>query len=463
MVTPSLHLTRRSALAAPFLNLRAQNQKDRPNILWILGDDLGPQLGCYGHPLTHTPHADRIAAEGARFTHCFTTAPVCSASRSGWNTGVYQTTTGTHNHRSHRQDNYPLPAGVRLVSHRLHDAGYFTANLTEVAPGMRVPGKTDFNFKPESRPFDGTHWKQRAQGQPFYAQINFTAPHKGPVWPAARKQARLVDPAKVELPPYYPDHPVIRDEVANYLDAVNYWDTQVGVVLAGLQAEGLLDNTAIFVFGDNGRCLLRGKQWLYDAGTHVPLLVRWPGHVKPATVRRDPVLALDIAATTLDIAGVARPELLHGQSLLGGAQPRQQVFTARDRCDMTVDRIRAVRDSRYKLIRNFMPDRPYTQFNEYISKQYPTQGVLKELHAAGKLNAVQAQWLAPRKPEVELYDHQADPHEVHNLAGDRRNQGAQKRLTTLLDRWIADSNDQGRIPETRETIEREEPRANLKA
>ena len=154
---------------------------------------------------------------------------------------------------------------------------------------------------------------------------------------------------------------------------------------------------------------------------------------------------------------------MHGQSLLGGAKPRQHVFTARDRCDMTVDRIRAVRDSRYKLIRNFMPDRPYTQFNEYITRQYPAQGVIKELHAAGKLNAVQAQWMAPRKPEVELYDHRADPHEVNNLAGDQRHQGAQKRLTALLDRWIAESNDQGRIPETRETIEREEPRANIKA
>ena len=457
-----MNLTRRSALAAPFLNLRAQNKLDRPNILWILGDDLGPQLSCYGHPLTHTPHADRLAAEGARFSHCFTTAPVCSAARSAWNTGVYQTTLGAHNHRSHRTDNYMLPAGVRLVSHRLKDAGYFTANLTEVAPGLRVPGKTDFNFKTESQPFDGTHWNQRAKGQPFYAQINFTAPHKGPIWPQARKQTKLVDPAKVELPPYYPDHPVVRDEVANYLDAVNYWDTQVGVALDALKRDGLLENTVIFVFGDNGRCLLRGKQWLYDPGTHVPLIVRWPGHMKAGTVRRDPVVAIDIAATTLEIAGVERPQLMHGQSLLGHAKPRQHVFTARDRCDMTVERIRAVRDGRYKLIRNFMPELPRTQFNDYITRQYPTQGVIKELHAAGKLNAIQADWMAPRKPEVELYDHQADPHEVTNLAGGKTHQAAQKRLTSLLDKWIADANDQGRIPESRETIEREEPRANAK-
>ncbi|MBL8227560.1 MAG: sulfatase [Bryobacterales bacterium] len=457
-----MKLTRRSALTlptAPFLNLRAQNTKDRLNVLWILGDDLGPQLGCYGHPLVHTPHADRIASEGVRFTHCFTTAPVCSASRSGWNTGVYQTTTGTHNHRSHRKDNYHLPEGVRLISHRMRDAGYFTANVTDIAGGVRGSGKTDFNFKLDEKPFQGTHWNQRAKGQPFYAQINFTAPHKGPMWPMARKQPRLVDPAKVELPPYYPDHPVVRDEVANYLDAVNLWDMQVGAVLDALKRDGVLDNTVIFVFGDNGRCLLRGKQWLYDPGTQVPLLVRWPGVTKPGTVRKDPAIALDITATTMDVAGIEKPALLHGQSLFAKAKPRGMVFTARDRCDMTVDRIRAVRDGRYKLIRNFLPDRPYTQFNEYITNSYPTQKVIKELHASSKLNAVQAQWMAERRPDFELYDLEADPHEVNNLASKPEHKKTLDRLSKALNQWIEQTNDQGRIPESRETIDAEEPRA----
>ncbi|MBM3756607.1 MAG: sulfatase [Acidobacteria bacterium] len=451
-------VTRRAALAAPFLNLRAQNKQDRPNILWILGDDLGPQLRCYGHKLVSTPNVDRIAAEGARFTHCFTTAPVCSPSRSGWNTGVYQTTTGAHNHRSHRKDGYKLPEGVRLVSHRLHDAGYFTANVTDMGGGLRASGKTDFNFE-HDKPFDGTHWNQRAKGQPFYAQINFTAPHKGPIWPLARKQKSLVDPARVELPPYYPDHPTVRDEVANYFDAVNYWDTQVGQVMENLKKDGLLENTVIFVFGDNGRCLLRGKQWLYDPGTHVPLLVRWPDRVKAGTVRKDPVISLDITATTLDAAGIEHPKLFHGQSLFGKAKPRTEIFTARDRCDMTVDRIRAVRDARYKLIHNFYPDRSYAQFNQYIKTSYPTLTVLEDLGKQGKLNDLQARWWAPSRPEFELYDHQADPHEVNNLAAKPEHKKTLDRLSKRLDKWIADTNDQGRTPETRETIEREEPRA----
>lgn len=456
-------LTRRSALAAaasPLLALRAQSPAERPNILWILGDDVGPDLGCYGHPLAETPNLDRFSSEGTRFTHCFTTAPVCSPARSAWNTGVYQTTIGAHNHRSHRKDGYRLPEGVKLISHRLKEAGYFTANVTQIAPGLRASGKTDFNFQ-VAQPFDGTHWNQRAKGQPFYAQINFTAPHKGPMWPLARQQKELTDPAKVTLPPYYPDHPVVRNEIANYLDAVHLWDMQVGAVLDQLKAEGLLENTAIFIFGDNGRCLIRGKQWLYDSGTHVPLLVRWPGRVQAGAVRKDPVIALDITATTLEIAGVPKPALFHGQGLFSGAKPRKQIFTARDRCDMTIDRIRAVRDSRFKLIRNFMPERPYTQFNEYIRANYPTQAVIQELGAAGKLTPLQAQWLSPRKPEIELYDHQADPHEVNNLATDKRYQSTVKRLSRDLDRWIAETNDQGRTPESREAFEREEPRWNV--
>jgi arylsulfatase A-like enzyme len=281
------------------------------------------------------------------------------------------------------------------------------------------------------------------------------------MWPLARKQARLVDPEKVDLPPYYPDHPVVRDEVANYLDAVNFWDTQVGRVLDLLKAGGLLDNTLIFVFGDNGRCLLRGKQWLYDPGTHIPLLVRWPGRIQPGTVRTGLASAVDITATTIEAAGLPRPTPMHGQNLLAGRR-RPYVFTARDRCDMTVDRIRAVRDYRYKLIRNFMPDKPYTQFNQYITNSYPTQSVIADLHAAGKLGPIPSRWMAHRKPEFEFYDVLEDPHEVSNLAGDPRRREDFLRLCAVLDKWIEESQDQGRTAEPREVIEREEPRAAAK-
>jgi N-sulfoglucosamine sulfohydrolase len=446
-------LTRRQLLAAPaILRARPSAAADRPNIIWIIGDDLGCELSCYGDRVVRTPNIDRLASEGVRFTQFHTTAPVCSASRSAFNVGLYQTTTGTQNHRSHRKDGYTLPAGARLITDRLREQGYFTCNVRGIADGVTGDGKTDFNFV-APKPFDGTHWKQRQAGQPFYAQVNFEAPHKGPSFIAARKQKSLIDPAKVELPPYYPDHPTVRDEVANYLDAVQLLDYQVGVLMAKLAEDRVLDNTAIFFFGDNGRCLLRGKQWLYDYGTRVPLIVRWSGVANPGAVRDDPSVALDLAASTLAAAGVAMPEPFHGRPLFGsGARTREFIVTARDRCDETIDRIRAVRDTRYKYIRNFMPERPYTQPNDYIATSYPTQRVIKELHAAGKLNPVQELWMAPRKPPVEFYDTRSDPFEIRNLATSREHASLVGQFSKRLDAWMSDTHDLGGVPESKEEL-----------
>jgi N-sulfoglucosamine sulfohydrolase len=427
-------LPRRKLLAAAGLAPAILRADRRPNILWILGDDLGPQLSCYGHPLVRTPNMDRLANEGVRFTRAHTTAPVCSSSRSAFNIGLYQTFTGTHDHRSHRDDGYQLPHGARLVSQRLAEAGYFTANVLDIAPGVRGTGKTDWNWA-APKGFEGKHWRERAAGQPFYAQINFQAPHKGPAFKAARKQKTLIDPARVDLPPYYPDHPIIRDEVANYYDAIQLLDMQVGATLDALKADGVLDNTIIFLFGDNGRCLLRGKQWLYDGGTHIPLLARYPGVVPAGQRRDDPVLSLDITAQTLTWAGLPLPKPFHGQNLFG-TKARSHIFTARDRCDMTVDRIRAVQDQRFKLIHNLMPEKPYTQHNTYIETEYPTLGVLKQLHAAGKLNSTQSLFLAERKPEWEFFDLLADPHETRNLYQAAKATGSQRSLQQRLDQWV---------------------------
>lgn len=436
----------------------AQPAKPRPNVLWILGDDLGPDLGCYGTPLVRTPNLDRLAREGVRFTRCFTTAPVCSPSRSAWNTGVYQTRIDAQNHRSHRGDGYRLPEGVRLISQRFHDAGYFTANVTTAAPGVRASGKTDFNFLAE-QPFDGTDWSQRAPGQPFYAQINFMEPHRGPAWPAARKQPaeELVDPAKVKLPLYYPDHPVARNDWANYLDAVHLLDTKVGAVLQRLESEGLAKDTIVVFFGDNGRCHVRDKQWLYEGGLHVPLLVRWPGGNLPAgKVETGMVSAVDISATSLALAGLPLPKGLDGQPFLGpNAKTRSEIFGARDRCDETVDRIRSVRTERYKLIRNYYPDRPYTQPNAYKEKQYPVLNLMKQLHAEGKLTREQELFMAPRRPAEELYDLQTDPEEIHNLAASPEHRQVLKELEARLDHWIAETHDRGAIPEDPAVIEKQ--------
>lgn len=444
----------KTAAAAPaFLHSRMGAASDRPNIIWLLGEDIGPLLGCYGNNLVRTPNLDKLAASGVKFTNAFTTAPVCSSSRSAFNVGLYQIHTGAHHHRSHRQDGFVLPPYAKLISHRLHDAGYFTCNVRKFAEGAQGTGKTDYNFT-VSNAWDGTHWNQRKAGQPFYAQVNFQEPHKGPAFTEARKQKDLVDPKSVPLPPYYPDDPIVRDEIANFYDAINLLDKKVGMLFEALDRDKALDNTVIFFMGDNGRCLIRGKQWCYTAGVHVPMIMKWPGVTKPGSVNDELTLSLDMTATTLMAAGVEIPEPFHGTPIIGPKhKTRDHLFTARDRCDMTLDRIRSVRTKRYNFIRNFMPERPYTQHNDYILKSYPTFTVLKKWHEAGKLNATQSLFMAPRKPDVELYDRQSDPHEVNNLAA----KPEMKKLVTDMDgrlqAWLKAMDDKGAIPESKASQE----------
>jgi arylsulfatase A-like enzyme len=425
----------------------------RPNLLWLIAEDIGPHLACYGAKEVSTPNADRLAAEGVLYTRFFTTAPVCSPSRSAFITGMYQTTIDAHNHRSHRDDGYRLPDGVRLLTDWLRDAGYFAVNLRELPPamGFRGTGKTDWNFayadpSGRSRPFDSDRWSDLKTHQPFFAQLNFDETHR------PFKAPRRADPAKAEVPPYYPDHPVARADWAAYLDSVSELDRKLGLVLNGLQADGLAENTVVVFFGDNGEAHVRGKQFCYESGLRVPMIIRWPaGFPSPKGLRSgttdDRLLAaIDLAPTMLDVAGAAKPAKMQGQVFLGerSAPPRRYVFGARDRCDETVFRLRTARDARYRYIRNFTPDRPFLQPNEYKEKQYPVWSLLKELHAAGKLTPVQDRLCAPSMPAEELYDLEADPHEIENLAGSPRHAETLTRLRAALEQWIGESGDRGR-------------------
>jgi arylsulfatase A-like enzyme len=431
----------------------------RPNILWLIAEDLGPHLGCYGTKEVWTPHLDRLAAEGMRYTRCFTTAPVCSPSRSAFMTGMYQTTIGAHNHRSHRDDGYTLPAGVRVLTDWLREAGYFTANIRELPPpiGFRGTGKTDWNFHYAGQPFDSDRWADLRAHQPFFAQLNFQETHR----PFHAPQR--ADPAKVDIPPYYPDHPVTRQDWAKYLDAASELDRKIGLVLRQLEADGLADHTVVMFFGDNGQAHVRGKQFCYDSGLRVPLIVRWPQNLPvppqfpPGRVEERLVAAIDFAPTMLALAGVPKPPGMEGEIFLGGqaGPPRRYVFGARDRCDETVFRFRTVRDARYRYIRNFTPDRPFLQANAYKEKQYPVWNLLKELHAAGKLTPAQAALCAPTMPAEELYDLEADPHEIHNLAQAPAHQDTLMRLRGALEQWIEQAKDQGRQFEPAEVAARQ--------
>jgi len=452
-------------IATPGRLSAGRKQDRRPNILWILSEDISPDLSCYGTPAVHTPNLDKLAGQGIRFTNAFTTGPVCSASRSAMITGMFQTSIGAHNHRSHRDDGYTLPEPVRLITEYFRDAGYFTANVKTAAPGVRGSGKTDFNFEFENA-FDGDDWNQRKAGQPFFAQLSISVTHRGGHWKNLRSRGgsrtapTSVDPDKIKLPPYYPDHPVAREDWATYLDSIQVMDGYIGKILKRLNDESLADNTVVIFIGDHGRCHVRGKQWLYDGGIHIPLIVRWPGRLKAGQVCDEMVSAIDISATILRIAGVEPPKHIEGKVFLeagtnGDWRPvsrHEYIIAARDRCDETIDRIRCVRNKQYKYIRNFLPERPYTQTNAYKERSYPMLNLMKELHAQGKLTGVQELFMAPRKPVEELYDIRKDPYEIKNLAASPQHRQTLNKMRGILERWIRETGDMGRFPEKPSSI-----------
>src|SRR5260370_22277994 len=308
------------------------------------------------------------------------------------------------------------------------DAGYLTCNLQpanvrqrtgnplDSVHGAAGSGKVDSNFLANgadaARFFDGIDWKQRQPDQPFFAHITIIETHKGVGWKIAREQPKseLVDPAKVKLASYYPDSPIARDEYANYLDAIHLSDGYVGQLLDRLEREGLADKTVVLISSDHGP-LFRGKQFLYDGGIHVPLMIRFPDGRRAGTVHEDFVRAIHLAPTLLGFGGIRTPAgAMQGQDIFGpDYRPRQHVFAARDRMDIAIDRMRAVRTKQYKYIRNYFPAIPYMQTNPYKEHEYPTWNLVKEWDRLGKLNAAQALFAAAEKPIEELYDVQADP------------------------------------------------------
>jgi arylsulfatase A-like enzyme len=253
------------------------------------------------------------------------------------------------------------------------------------------------------------------------------------------------------IPPYYPDHPVTREDWAKYLDAATELDRKSGLILKQLEADGLADDTVVFFTSDHGQAHVRAKQFCYDSGLRAPLIVRWPKNFSaPANYAVGQVddrllMSIDLAPTMLDIAGAKKPAKMQGDIFLGSkaAAPRKYVFGARDRCDETVFRFRTVRTDRYRYIHNFTPDRPFLQKNDYKERSYPVWNLLKELDAEGKLTPLQKFLTAPTMPEEELYDELADPYETKNLANSPEHQKVLVELRGAVDRWIEESNDQG--------------------
>jgi uncharacterized sulfatase len=412
----------------------AKKKDDRPNILLIFAEDMCPDMSCYGVPQVKTPILDQMAAEGIRFENAFSAAPVCSASRSGIMCGMYQTSIGGHNHRTRLKK--PLPGKVKPYPQLLKDAGYYTV----------IIGKTDLNYiwDKEATASSTKSWSGRVKDQPFFCQMTIGTTHRAFV----RDAKNPIDPKKVELPPYYADTPLIRRDWADYLESIQVMDSQVGDILKRLEDEGIVDNTLVIFTGDHGRCMPRGKQFCYDGGIHVPLIARWPKAMKAGQVRDQLTSSIDIAATIVKCAGLDIPSWMQGRPFFPKDETnRKYIFAARDRCDGTADRIRCVRSKEFKYLKNFYPERPYTQLNSYKIRQYPPVAIMKHLYEQGKLNPVQAHFFAPTRPAEELYDLKADPHETKNLAKDPKYAKVLREYRAQLYKWINTSPDMGETPE----------------
>ena len=452
------------AVLCPIASLAAA-EPARPNILWFIVDDMSANFSCYGEQLIETPNVDRLAREGTRFTQAFVTAPVCSPCRSALITGMYQTTIGAHHHRSGRgAEKIRLAEGVAPIPVLFQQAGYYTCigssqlgSANNKKRGGSGFGKTDYNFEWDAAMYDGTDWSGRAAGQPFFMQVQLSGgKHRGGTAESARRfSARMqqqtgtaTDPQQVSLPPYYPRDPAMLDDWAAYLDACRLTDLEVGNVLERLEREGLLDQTLVIFMTDHGISHARGKQFLYDEGTHVPLVVRGPG-IPAGAVRTDLVEHIDLAAISLAAAGIAIPPSMQARDVFAGDyQPRSAVFAARDRCDETVERLRSVRTDEWLYIRNGYPERPHLQPNAYKDGKAIVQR-LRAMHAAGELNALQEQLLfAPARPVEELYAWKTDHFQVRNLAPDPAHQQALKMMRARLDQWIEETHDLGQQPES---------------
>ncbi len=453
----------RIALFAPLLLLLSCASEPSPlppyNIVWITVEDMSPHLAAYGDSVAYTPHIDRLAREGVRYTHVFSISGVCAPSRAALITGMYPTTIGAQHMRTMRRTSaladitdpellaiptYEAvpPPEVKAFTEYLRANNYYTTNRA----------KEDYQFRRPITAWDASsneaHWRNRPAGQPFFSVFNIATTHESRVWGHA-DHPWLIDTTRVTVPPYYPDTPIIRRDVARHYNNIQEMDAQVGEVLAQLEEDGLMDRTIIFFFSDHGDGLPRAKRWLYDSGLHVPLLIRWPDGRDAGTIDEELISFIDFAPTMLSLLDIPIPEHMQGQAFLGAQQgePRTYIFAARDRMDPVQDNARAVRDKRFKYIRNYQPEKPFVQFLPYRDRMGLMQELLR-LDAEGELVGAPALWFRKTKPVEELYDTQNDPHEIVNLADDPAYQDKLEELRAAHLRWKAETHDWGLMPET---------------
>lgn len=424
--------------------------QSRPNILWITIEDSSPTLGCYGDEYANTPHIDALAESGVRFTQAFATTGVCATARSSLILGMPSSSAGSQ----HMRSVVTLPNEVHPFPKYLRDAGYYCANNV----------KTDYNFPVPEDVWDenskNAHWRNRAPGQPFFAVFNTMTTHESRIrshWELTKglKSEQIHDPAKANLPSYLPDTPEVRKEWARYHDLLTRVDTfELPKLLNQLEEDGLVEDTIVFFFSDHGVGLPRAKQFIFDSGMQIPLIVHYPKkweHLAPAVSGGtfDKLVSfIDFAPSVLEIADVSMPRYMQGESFTEIAKEsgKRYVFGTRDRMDERIDMSRTVRDERFKYHRNYMPFLPHFPWLTYMEK-LDTSKELRRLAAAGDLSDGLAYFMGPDKKLEELYDIEKDPSELNNLAGNPRYAKELRRLRSAHFAWVRSSVDTGLIPE----------------
>ncbi len=451
---------------------------ERPNILWLVTEDMGPYIPPFGDSTIVTPNLSWLASEGVRYPHLFSPSGVCAPSRAAIATGMYPSSIGANHMRTTSYtDVTGLPAyealpppEVRMFSQLLREGGYFCTNNLKQDYQFRAP----VTAWDENGPY--AHWRNREADQPFFSIFNFTTTHESGLfepygfrkvelrhyqsgdtsyhreqWNGKTEESETPIHVSKDLdfpiPPYLPNNDVTRRDMWKLYNNIAEMDRQVGAILDQLREDGLLENTIIFFYADHGGPLPRQKRLIYDSGLNAPMIIRFPNKQLAGTVDDQLVSFIDFAPTILSLTGQDLPSYLQGQSFLSeGVSERKYIHAAADRFDGFTDAIRAVRDKQYKYIRNYRTDQGYYLPITY-REQIPTMQELLRLRDEGQLNDIQAQWFREEKPAEELFDCINDPHELVNLADNPDYEQKLQELRSEMDRWIDAIGDQPNLPE----------------
>lgn len=417
---------------------------ERPNILWLTSEDHGPEMGCYGDILARTPNVDGIAAKGMAFRRAWSIAPVCAPARTAIITGLYPSSSGG----LHMRSMVKLPASIKLYPQYLRESGYYCTNNS----------KTDYNVNEPGKVWDESsgkaNWKNRAEGQPFFAVFNSTKSHESQI--RTRPHTRITNPSDVRVPGYHPDLPEVREDWAQYYDKVSEADADAGKRLAELSAAGLAEDTVVFYYGDHGSGMPRSKRWPSNSGLHVPMVVYFPPkweHLAPKEYKSGGtsdrmVSFVDLAPTVLSIAGIKPPEWMQGFAFAGPYQSEPQPFLygERGRMDERMDLVRSVTDGRYVYLRNYYPHVSQAQRVAYQFETPSTQ-VWFQQYTQGRTNEAQSIFWKTPKASEELYDLVSDRDEVKNLANSKDHQAVLQKMRDALTKHMTQVKDVCFLPE----------------